>query len=146
MAVGSAQDARSRLIPFIVLFTALHASFGTVSPFLPVLLERPELHPNEIGLILALSTAIRLLSGPAAGRIADVFNALRAVFASTRWRPPRPRSDFATATTALRCAVGLQLPGPRMLFKRATHVCYNATNPTECAFYAWLDGGVNDYD
>jgi MFS transporter, PPP family, 3-phenylpropionic acid transporter len=52
-----------------------------VSPFLPVLLEKRELHPNEIGLILALSTAIRLVSGPAAGRIADVFNALRAVFA-----------------------------------------------------------------
>ena len=73
--------ARSRLIPFIVLYATLYASFGMVSPFLPVLLERRELHPNEIGLILALSTAIRLVSGPAAGRIADVFNALRAVFA-----------------------------------------------------------------
>jgi MFS transporter, PPP family, 3-phenylpropionic acid transporter len=81
MAGWLSAGARSRLIPFIVLYAALYASFGMVSPFLPVLLERRELHPNEIGLILALSTAIRLLSGPAAGRIADVFNALRAVFA-----------------------------------------------------------------
>jgi PPP family 3-phenylpropionic acid transporter len=69
------------LIPFIVLYAALYASFGMVSPFLPVLLEKRELHPSQIGLILALSTAVRLASGPAAGRIADAFNALRTVFA-----------------------------------------------------------------
>jgi MFS transporter, PPP family, 3-phenylpropionic acid transporter len=81
MAGWLSAGARGRLTPFIVLYAALYASFGMVSPFLPVLLEKRELHPNEIGLILALSTAIRLVSGPAAGRIADVFNALRAVFA-----------------------------------------------------------------
>jgi MFS transporter, PPP family, 3-phenylpropionic acid transporter len=69
------------LIPFIILYGTLYASFGLISPFLPVLLEKRELHPNEIGLILALSTAFRLVSGPTAGRIADALNALRAVFA-----------------------------------------------------------------
>jgi MFS transporter, PPP family, 3-phenylpropionic acid transporter len=81
MAGWLSVGVRTGLIPFIVLYAALYASFGMVSPFLPVLLERRELNPNQIGLILALSTAVRLVSGPSAGRIADAFNALRAVFA-----------------------------------------------------------------
>jgi MFS transporter, PPP family, 3-phenylpropionic acid transporter len=81
MAGRLSESVRGGLIPFVLLYAALYASFGMVSPFLPVVLERRELNPNEIGLILALSTAIRLVSGPAAGRVADALNALRAVFA-----------------------------------------------------------------
>jgi MFS transporter, PPP family, 3-phenylpropionic acid transporter len=73
--------ARRGLIPFFVLFSTLYMSFGVVSPFLPVMVERRGLAPTEIGLILALSTAARLAAGPAAGRIADALGALRAVFA-----------------------------------------------------------------
>ena len=72
---------RRGLIPFLVLFSTLYASFGMVSPFLPVVVERRGLPATEIGLILALSTAVRLAAGPAAGRIADALGALRAVFA-----------------------------------------------------------------
>jgi hypothetical protein len=42
---------------------------------------KARLNPADIGLVLAMSTAVRLAAGPAAGRIADALNALRAVFA-----------------------------------------------------------------
>jgi PPP family 3-phenylpropionic acid transporter len=52
-----------------------------MSPFLPTLIQSRGLQPDQIGLVLALSTGVRLLSGPLAGRIADLYSALRAVFA-----------------------------------------------------------------
>jgi MFS transporter, PPP family, 3-phenylpropionic acid transporter len=73
--------ARGGLLQFILLYATLYAGFGVVSPFLPTLLQAHGLRPNEIGLVLALSTAIRLVSGPLAGRAADLFDALRGVFA-----------------------------------------------------------------
>src|SRR5450755_1800896 len=60
----------------------LYAGFGVASPFLPILLQTRGLRSEEIGLILALSTAVRLVSGPLAGRAADFLDALRGVFAS----------------------------------------------------------------
>ncbi len=81
MAIWPDAGARKGLVPFLILFVTLYASFGMVSPFLPVVVERRGLRATEIGLILALSTAVRLAAGPAAGRIADTLGALRAVFA-----------------------------------------------------------------
>ena len=78
---GHMNVARGGLLPFILFFTTLYAGFGVVSPFLPTLLQARGLRPEEIGLVLALSTAIRLVSGPLAGRAADLFDALRGVFA-----------------------------------------------------------------
>jgi MFS transporter, PPP family, 3-phenylpropionic acid transporter len=72
---------RGDLFGFILLYTALYAGFGVVSPFLPTLLQSRGLQPDQIGLVLALSTGVRLVSGPLAGRIADIYGALRAVFA-----------------------------------------------------------------
>src|SRR3954453_22068055 len=73
---------RSTPLPrFVVLFSALYLAFGVASPFLPAFLESRGLAPEQIGLVLALGTAIRLLSGPAAGRIADWLQALRIVLA-----------------------------------------------------------------
>jgi PPP family 3-phenylpropionic acid transporter len=74
-------DAPGSLHPFILLYAALYASFGVVSPFLPTLLQARGLGPDEIGFVLALSTAVRLVSGPLAGRAADLFDALRGVLA-----------------------------------------------------------------
>lgn len=76
----SAHD-RGDLSSFILLYTTLYAGFGVVSPFLPTLLQSRGLQPDQIGLVLALSTGVRLVSGPLAGRIADLYSALRAVFA-----------------------------------------------------------------
>jgi PPP family 3-phenylpropionic acid transporter len=63
------------------LHDALYAGFGVVSLFLPTLLQARGLRPDQIGLVLALSTAVRLVSGPLAGRIADLYDALSRVFA-----------------------------------------------------------------
>jgi PPP family 3-phenylpropionic acid transporter len=72
---------RGDLLSFILLYTTLYAGSGAVSPFLPTLLQSRGLQPDQIGLVLALSTGVRLVSGPLAGRIADLYGALRAVFA-----------------------------------------------------------------
>ena len=83
MGVARQMSAHGRggLLPFILLYTMLYAGFGAVSPFFPTLLQARGLRPDEIGLVLALSTAARLVSGPLAGRVADLFDALRGVFA-----------------------------------------------------------------
>jgi len=66
---------------FIALFAVMYAAFGVASPFLPAFLGTRGLSPDEIGVVLAASTAIRLISGPSAGRLADWLAALRAVLA-----------------------------------------------------------------
>ncbi len=58
---------------FLALYGALYAAFGVQSPYLPSLLSERGLAPEEIGLALAASTAIRLVTGPVAGRLADRF-------------------------------------------------------------------------
>jgi len=67
---------------FVLLFGVMYAAFGVASPFLPAFLERSGLKPEEIGTVLAAGTAVRLLTGPAAGRLADRLAALRAVLAA----------------------------------------------------------------
>jgi PPP family 3-phenylpropionic acid transporter len=74
-------DAAAPLPRFIVLFSLLYLAFGVASPFLPAFIESRGLAPQQIGLVLALGTGIRLLSGPAAGRLADLLQALRMVLA-----------------------------------------------------------------
>lgn len=56
---------------FLGLYAALFAAFGVASPFVPGLLQERGLGPNEIATVLALGTAIRLLTGPAGARLAD---------------------------------------------------------------------------
>src|SRR3954469_13891402 len=72
----------SALVRFIVLFAALYLAFGVASPFLPAFLADRGLGPEQIALVLSLSTLIRLVSGPAAARIADHLHALRLVLAA----------------------------------------------------------------
>ncbi len=72
---------RSPLSGFIVLYALLYASFGVSSPFMPRFFESRGLSPERIGLLFGLATGVRLLSGPVAGRIADLLGAVRAVLA-----------------------------------------------------------------
>jgi len=65
------------LLRFIVLYVALYAAFGSASPFLPPFLSARGLGPEQIALVLAAGTAIRLISAPIVGRLADLFGALR---------------------------------------------------------------------
>jgi MFS family permease len=56
---------------FLTVYVLLYAAFGVQSPFLPALLRERGLHAEEIGIVLAASTAIRVLAGPAVGHAAD---------------------------------------------------------------------------
>src|SRR5271166_78119 len=56
---------------FLAVYALLYAAFGVQSPFLPALLRERGLRAEEIGVVLAASTAIRVLAGPAVGHAAD---------------------------------------------------------------------------
>ncbi|HJU18400.1 MAG TPA: MFS transporter, partial [Stellaceae bacterium] len=56
---------------FLLLYGALYAGFGVQSPYLPALLKDHGLSAGLIGTALSAATAIRILAGPAAARIAD---------------------------------------------------------------------------
>ena len=101
------------LARFVLLFAALYAAFGVASPFLPAFLSARGLRPEEIGLVLAAGTAVRLISGPAVGRLADRLAALRAVLG---------------ACAALSALVALcYLPAAGFVLLLAVGLCYAAT-------------------
>jgi MFS transporter, PPP family, 3-phenylpropionic acid transporter len=70
---------------FLALYAAMYAAFGVASPFWPRYFEARGLTPEELGVLFGLGTAMRLLAGPLANRIADLLDAL-AVRASVRPR------------------------------------------------------------
>ena len=59
----------------------MYAAFGVSSPFMPAFFERRGLAPKQLGILFAAGTAIRLVSGPLVGRLADRTQALRTVLA-----------------------------------------------------------------
>lgn len=61
----------SPLARFVILYAALYAAFGAVSPFLPAYFKDRGLTAQDISLVIGLGTAIRLVAGPLAGRLAD---------------------------------------------------------------------------
>lgn len=65
--------------PFLALYALMYAAFGVASPFMPAFFEGKGLSPEQIGVLFGAGTAIRLVSGPLGGRIADLTRALRAV-------------------------------------------------------------------
>jgi MFS transporter, PPP family, 3-phenylpropionic acid transporter len=67
------------LTRFILLYAAMYAAFGVASPFLPAFVSARGLAPEQLGLVLASGTAVRLLTSPLAGRIGDLIRALRIV-------------------------------------------------------------------
>lgn len=70
---------RNPLSHFILLYVLMYAAFGVASPFWPRFFESRGLAPEELGVLLALGTAVRLVSGPFAGRVADRLGARRAI-------------------------------------------------------------------
>lgn len=67
------------LARFILLYATMYAAFGVASPFMPSFLSARGLPPDQLGLVLASGTAVRLLTAPLAGRIGDLIQALRIV-------------------------------------------------------------------
>jgi len=85
MAETPGVDQRLQLGPlprFLTLYGLLYASFGVASPYLPTFIETRGIPAEQIGLIFATGTAVRLLSAPLAGRMADRWRARREVVAA----------------------------------------------------------------
>jgi len=68
---------RDLLLRFLILYGTLYCSFGFSSPFLPEFLTARGIGAEWLGLLLGIGTALRMLSAPLAGRLADVFAAFR---------------------------------------------------------------------
>ncbi len=62
---------------FALVYAALFAAFGTESPFLPAFFGERGLDSNEIGVVLAAGTVVRLTAGPLLGNVADRVGAKR---------------------------------------------------------------------
>jgi PPP family 3-phenylpropionic acid transporter len=67
---------------FLVLYALLYGAFGVSSPFMARFFEWRGLSAEQIGLVFGVGTAVRLVTGPLAGRVADLLGALRAVLAA----------------------------------------------------------------
>jgi PPP family 3-phenylpropionic acid transporter len=67
------------LTRFVVLYAAMYAAYGVASPFLPAFVSERGVPPEQLGMVLAAGTAIRLIAAPVAGRIGDLMQALRVV-------------------------------------------------------------------
>jgi MFS family permease len=65
----------------MILYSALFSAFGLASPFLPAFLAGRGLDSEQVGFVLGLATATRLVCGPIAGRLADRLQAFRAEIA-----------------------------------------------------------------
>jgi len=69
------------LFRFVLLYSVLYFSFGAASPFLPSFLETRGITAEELAIIFASGTAIRLIAAPIVARLADGFGALRLLLA-----------------------------------------------------------------
>ncbi|NBS44052.1 MAG: MFS transporter, partial [Acetobacteraceae bacterium] len=83
---------------FALIFAAQFAAFGVMMPFLPPLLLARGLTPADLGTVLAAGSALKLLAGPAGGRLADWLG------------DPRLVLICCTSAAAL-CAAGFGLAG-----------------------------------
>ena len=66
---------------FVVLYAVLYASFGVASPYMPAFIESRGIPAEQIGVVFAARTAMRLVSAPLAGYLADHFGARRQILA-----------------------------------------------------------------
>lgn len=66
---------------YLLLYVALYAGWGALSPFLPAVLAARGASAEQIGLLLATGIAVRLVATPAAGVLADRLQAPRQVLA-----------------------------------------------------------------
>src|SRR4051812_44208150 len=66
---------------FALLFAAQFAAVGVLMPFLPAVLAGHGLTAQQIALVLATGSAVRLLAAPAVGRGADGFGDARTILA-----------------------------------------------------------------
>ncbi len=77
-----ARPGAAALPSFLLLYGVLYAAYGTESAYLPAFFQDHALGVERIGTVLAAGTMVRILAGPAAGRLADRLAARRAVLAA----------------------------------------------------------------
>lgn len=75
----SSQTDLSALRNCLVLYAALYFAYGTESAFLPAFLRDHGLSAQQLGILLALGTTVRIVSGPIIGRLADYSNSRQLV-------------------------------------------------------------------
>jgi PPP family 3-phenylpropionic acid transporter len=78
---GRQYQYRPAKTSLFVLYIAMYGAFGVASPFLPAFFVTRGLSAEQIGLLLACGTLVKLVSGPIASRAADTFNRLHFVLA-----------------------------------------------------------------
>ncbi len=67
---------------FAILFATQFFAFGVILPFLPAVLTERGLSAAEVGAVLAIGSAVRLVAGPLGGRLADALRDPRHVLAA----------------------------------------------------------------
>lgn len=67
---------------FALLFAAQFAAVGVMLPFIPPLMAAAGMSAAQVGTILAMGAALRLVSGPLGGRVADALGRPQAVMAA----------------------------------------------------------------
>jgi MFS transporter, PPP family, 3-phenylpropionic acid transporter len=73
----------SVFLRFVALYAFMYAAFGVSSPFMPAFFKERGLTPEQLGFLFAAGTAIRLVSAPLVGRLADLTGALRTALAGS---------------------------------------------------------------
>ena len=97
---------------YLAFYGAVFAAFGAASPFLPALLQSYGLSPASLGVALGFGTAIRLVTGPLGGRLAD--------------RASRPRWVLAGFVAASAVIATAYLPVRGILLLTAASVAHAA--------------------
>lgn len=81
LAATRTEAGPAALPRFLLLFALLFLGWGVLSPFLPAVLALQGASAAEVGLLLGMGTALRLVVMPVAGAIADRTGAPRQVLA-----------------------------------------------------------------
>lgn len=139
MAAAGCAGTLARVSPasrFAAIFAAQFFAFGILLPFLPAVLAGRGLGAAEVGMVLAAGSVIRLVAGPAGGRLADALGRPRLVLA------------LAAAGAAL-AAIGLTLASGFVLLLAVVLVHNAALAPvvplTDALAVAASRGGALDY-
>jgi MFS transporter, PPP family, 3-phenylpropionic acid transporter len=135
----------STFAAFALLFGTMYAAFGVASPFWPLFFESRGLSPEQLGLLLAAGTIVRLVAGPLAGRIADMLGALRAVLATSVTLSViaalglLPAETFPALMVIAACQAAALAPTTTTADALAVHASTRNTGPKSFD-YGWVRG------
>lgn len=76
---ATAASPSGALPGFLLLYVGLYSAYGSESAYLPAFLGSHGLAVEWIGLVLAVGTGVRIVTGPAAGHLADRLQARKRV-------------------------------------------------------------------